>query len=125
MGLPDAQSVHQSNAVFGKKPGGIVHVRLIAPSQPPVIIDQDLIVLGKLWHLKNPPGGQANARSRDENQRVALSIELVIKVNVIHFDFSALNGCDFRHCQLLPGALQPLKVSCRQGDAIESARLCQ
>jgi hypothetical protein len=40
-------------------------VRFVTPSQSPMVINKNLIVLGKLRHLKDPPRGKADARAGD------------------------------------------------------------
>ena len=54
-----------------------------------MIIDEHLIMFGKLRHLKNAPRSEAYACARDENQRIALAVQFVIEVNVIDFNFAA------------------------------------
>jgi hypothetical protein len=65
MGFLDAESAHKPDAVFGKEPGGIVYVRFIAPPQPSMVVDKNLIVLGKLRNLKDAPRSQTNPRAGD------------------------------------------------------------
>ncbi len=91
VGFLDAQRIHQTDAVFGKKPGCVVHVRFVAPAQAAMIIDQNLIVLGKLRHLRDPPGGETDAGAGDQHQRIALPVKLVVEIYVVDFDFAAFD----------------------------------
>jgi hypothetical protein len=56
-----------------------------------MVIDKNLIVLGKLRHLKDPPGGETDAGTGDQNQGISLPVKLVIEIYVIDFDFTAFD----------------------------------
>jgi hypothetical protein len=76
--LFDAQRIHQAGAVFSKKPGRVVNVGFIAAAQTAMVVNQNLVVLGKLRHLSDAPRRQADARSGNQHQRISLAIKLII-----------------------------------------------
>src|SRR4029077_3699224 len=106
VGFLDAERVHQTYAILGEQTSGIVDVRFVTSSQSPMVIDKDLIVLGKLRYLKNTPGGQANAGAGHQNQGISLAVKLVIEIHVIDFNFATFNrfGCfhDPPDCSIVP-----------------------
>src|SRR5688572_329688 len=57
-----------------------------------MIVDQHLIVLGKLRHLKYAPRGEADAGTGHENQRISLAVEFVVEIDVVDFDLTAFKG---------------------------------
>src|SRR5688500_19664890 len=62
-----------------------MHIRLVAPSQAAMIVDQNLIVLGELRHLRDTPRRQAYARAGHQYERIALAVEFVVQIDVVDF----------------------------------------
>ncbi len=84
----DPERVHKTGTVAGKQARRVRDIGLVAPAQAALIINQDLIVLGKRGHLKDAPGGEADTRAGDAHQRVALAVQFVVEIDVIDFDFA-------------------------------------
>src|SRR4026208_1150531 len=102
-----------------------MHIRLVAPAQAAMIVDQNLIALGKLRHLRHAPGRQANAGAGDQDQWVARAGEVIIQIDVVHFDFAALNRLELFQTpseDCLPRAGCGPAYLCR--DATESPSQC-
>src|SRR5258706_16156145 len=56
-----------------------------------MVVDEDLIMLGEFGNLENAPRRQADAGAGDEHERIALAVELVIYMDAVDLDFSALD----------------------------------
>ena len=67
-----------------------MRIGFVTSAQPPMIIDEYLIMFCKLRHLKDAPRSETDACARDKHQRISLAVQLVIEVDVINFDFAAL-----------------------------------
>src|SRR5438094_4618451 len=66
MGASNAESIHQSDAVFGKELGCIRNIRLVASDQSPMVVDQHLIMFGQLRQMRYARGLAAYSCARDD-----------------------------------------------------------
>src|SRR4030095_5160208 len=96
----DAESIHQTGTILREQPRCVVHVRLIASAQASMIVNQDLIMPGKLRHLRHAPRGKADAGTGHENKRITLPVNLVREIYVVDFDFGTSDRTEFFHYRL-------------------------
>ena len=121
VGLFYAERIHQSDAILGEQPGGVMHIRLVAAAKAAMIVNQHLIMLGKFRHLRNTPGRQTDAGAGNQHERIAFTIEFIIQIDVVNFDFAA-----FDRFKLFQDLLQKFPdygketMPCTTGDATES-----
>jgi hypothetical protein len=93
-----AERVHQAGTVFGEQFGRVVYVGFVAPPQAAMIVDHHLIMLGELRHLRDPPRRQADAGAGDQHERIALAVDFIIEIDVVDFDFPALDRLKIFQC---------------------------
>ena len=56
-----------------------------------MIVDHDLIMLGELRHLRDAPRRETDAGAGNQHQRIALTVDFVVQINVVDFDFTAFD----------------------------------
>jgi hypothetical protein len=62
-----------------------------------MVIDQNLVVFGKLRYLKDAPGSRAYSSAGDEHERFTLAIKLVVDLDIINPDSAFFAWCDLLH----------------------------
>src|SRR5882757_9915069 len=71
-----------------------------------MIVDQDLIVLRKLRHLRDAPRREADTGAGHQHQRLAHAIKFIIQIDVVDFDFTALDRLYLIHAALQSKAIK-------------------
>ena len=91
MGAFHAQSLHKSTQVIGKEFRGIGSFGLVGLARPPWIDRDAGIVLGVLGNLEGI-ASIIGGRVGDQDQRLPVSLLLVVDGNTVRFDFRYLIG---------------------------------